>query len=325
MSDESAKREIRFEEWLSLLFLPIAFALCNEVEKPIDFRPDSYYRFFLPAIASFVLLAPLILYIRKKMGHESSSLSLLGFLRDWWTLPLCFVLYSNMKVLVPLYSKFVYDQTFLYWETRIFEFFTSPGQYPTKYLLEVSSPSFTYLMDQSYISFFYLYPISFAFLYFGGFRKEFRRLLCGIILIYYIGALIYLALPVVGPIYYPPCSEVRELVAQRSSEIGGATVPKLQAYLLINYKAITDSPRDYITRPFVGIAAFPSLHVAHTLLFLLSAWKTSKWLFAAYCPLFITLSLSTVFWGWHWVGDVIAGALITLIVFPLLGKYLEGD
>ena len=324
MTEKPNSRTVRFEEWSTLLMLPITFWLCNKVGKPFDFRPDSYYRFFLPAIVLFILLCPLVLYLSKKWG-SSFTIKPMEILRDWWTLPVCFAIYSNLKVLVPLYGKGIYDHYFYIWEVKIWEVFTSTGQYPTKWLLENSGPTFTWIMDKSYISFFYLYPISFALVYFGGYRREFRRLLCGIILIYYVGAALYLLLPVVGPVYYAPTSEVRQLVIDRSNDMGGATVPKLQTYLLINYKQVIDNPQTYITRPFVGIAAFPSLHVAHTLLFLLSAWKTNKWLFAAYVPLFVTLSISTVFWGWHWVGDLIAGAIITAILFPLLGKYLEED
>lgn len=322
---------VRFEEWVTLLALPLSVALCNRVGKPFDFAPDSYYAFFLPAIGLFLVICCVAWAVRgrRSLGEGAPVGKLArvaGVIRDWWPLLACFAIYSNVKVLVPLFGPQVLDGAFLDWEQRVFGPLLGPGQYPTRWLLERAGPWSTWIMDKAYVSFFYLYSISFAVIYFGGFRREFRRLLTGIILLYYLGAALYLLVPVVGPIYHTDCSEVRRLVYQRSSELPRPpTVPLLQQVLLVNYAAVIESPGLFVTRPFLGIAAFPSLHVGHTLLFVLSARRVCRPLLILYLPILGLLTVSTVFWGWHWVGDVIAGAALALLVDPVLGRTLARD
>jgi len=328
VTDDAEKAgTVRFEEWLTLVALPVSVALCNGVGQPFDFTPGSYYRFFLPAIVLFAVLCPAVVFVVRRRGGAVTLPSPAGLVRDWWTLLACFAVYSNCKVLMPLYATRVYDDAFMDAEVSLWSLFFGTAQYPTRWMLEQAGPTTTWLMDKAYVSFFYFYPVTFALVYFGGFRSEFRRLLVGIIVVYYVGAALYLLVPVMGPVYHVQrCPEVRTLVEARSAEVsGGATVPRLQDYLLTNYMELRRNPTLFVTRPFLGIAAFPSLHVAHTWLFLAAARRTNRWLFAVYVPMFLALTVSTIFWGWHWVGDVVAGAVIAVVVDRLVGRWLQTD
>jgi membrane-associated phospholipid phosphatase len=68
--------------------------------------------------------------------------------------------------------------------------------------------------------------------------------------------------------------------------------------------------------------AFPSGHVAVALVALLLAWRHSRRLSIAYAPLFIGLVWATVFFGYHYATDVIAGVVFAaagvLVILPLV-------
>jgi len=73
----------------------------------------------------------------------------------------------------------------------------------------------------------------------------------------------------------------------------------------------------------IGISAFPSIHVATAVLFALYASRRSRiagallWAFAA------TIMLGSVVLAWHYAIDGYAGALISLTIWKLTGRWLD--
>ena len=77
-----------------------------------------------------------------------------------------------------------------------------------------------------------------------------------------------------------------------------------------------------VTAGSIGISAFPSLHVATAVLFALYASRRSRlagallWAFAA------LIMVGSVVLGWHYAVDGYAGALISLAIWKLTGRWL---
>ena len=60
---------------------------------------------------------------------------------------------------------------------------------------------------------------------------------------------------------------------------------------------------------------FPSLHTAWTTLFLISAWRGCRPLFWVYLPVGIGVYIATLYGGYHYIPDIIAGHLLAVFAF----------
>jgi membrane-associated phospholipid phosphatase len=74
--------------------------------------------------------------------------------------------------------------------------------------------------------------------------------------------------------------------------------------------------------PLTAFGAFPSLHCAVALLALLLAWKHLRWFFWIQLPFGVGLILGTVYLRHHWVVDILAGFVLTVISF-YAGPWME--
>jgi membrane-associated phospholipid phosphatase len=57
-------------------------------------------------------------------------------------------------------------------------------------------------------------------------------------------------------------------------------------------------------------AAFPSAHVAGSMVAILCAWRYRRWLFWATLPFFVSMMVATIYGRYHYVADVLAGMLV---------------
>ncbi|MCX8058817.1 MAG: phosphatase PAP2 family protein [Spirochaetes bacterium] len=76
----------------------------------------------------------------------------------------------------------------------------------------------------------------------------------------------------------------------------------------------------------LGGAAFPSSHVAISLIALLLNRKLNRWLIPLYFPFTVTLFLSTIYIYAHYFVDILGGIFFGIILYeyvPLLYKYYE--
>jgi membrane-associated phospholipid phosphatase len=56
-------------------------------------------------------------------------------------------------------------------------------------------------------------------------------------------------------------------------------------------------------------AAFPSAHVAGSMVAILASWRYRRWLFWICLPFFVGMMIATVYGGYHYVADVLAGMM----------------
>jgi membrane-associated phospholipid phosphatase len=68
-------------------------------------------------------------------------------------------------------------------------------------------------------------------------------------------------------------------------------------------------------------AAFPSLHVAGTLVALLGARQYARRLFWVFLPLFAAMCVSTVYGRYHYAADVLGGLIVGAVGFWLAEQW----
>jgi len=62
-------------------------------------------------------------------------------------------------------------------------------------------------------------------------------------------------------------------------------------------------------------AAFPSAHVAGSMVAMLASWRHRRWLFWVCLPFFASMCVATVYGRYHYVADVLAGLAVGTIGF----------
>jgi hypothetical protein len=129
------------------------------------------------------------------------------------------------------------------------------------------------------------------------------------------GSWLYLSLPALGPCYAYP-----ELFAGVGAEIRHAA--GTQAALAANYQRMLAGRDGSLTQfnPYLGVAAFPSLHVGAHWLFALWARRHARPMFA---PLVVATALTfvaSVATGWHYAVDGYVGMLLAWLVLAVADR-----
>jgi len=116
------------------------------------------------------------------------------------------------------------------------------------------------------------------------------------------GAWLYLLVPTLGPAYRFP-----GVWLPLSAMLGNTQ--QLQRVLMTNYQHVLHNQQVNI---LLGIAAFPSLHVAFAML--VTLWMRGRWrlLFGV---ITLIIFLGSIVTGWHYLIDSIAGLLLAVLCY----------
>jgi hypothetical protein len=135
-----------------------------------------------------------------------------------------------------------------------------------------------------------------------------------------LGTVSYYALPTIGPGFYHPW-----LYQRIDNTSAGRLMDSLANSRVWAINTSAPSLRD-ITSTLSGVAGFASLHVAITLLVALMIQYTTtlRWLKIAFWIDTCVTSVATLYFGWHYVADDIAGVAIALVSF-YVGGWASGQ
>jgi hypothetical protein len=125
-----------------------------------------------------------------------------------------------------------------------------------------------------------------------------------------IGAWVYLAVPTLGPAYVYPESFLPLAPLLPHTQV-------LQRMLMSNYQAVLGylhGARQPVNI-FLGIGAFPSLHVAFQALVWLWMRRLWRWAGFLFGLIAITIFLGSVITGWHYFMDGVAGFVLAWACF----------
>ena len=223
---------------------------------------------------------------------------------------LTYLCYRNLKSYVPLARPELFDADLLKLERTVL------GTDPARALHDVLGTGFSaHVLSTVYLLFLTFVPLSIALTLVWS-RDLAKGLwwVAALSLNWVLGAASYFLIPALGPVYAVP-----ELFA---------ALPETGAQAL--QEALLEHREDFLASPVAGgglqsIAAFASLHVSIVLTGALRAQllgaprvlRIGMWVF---CGL---TTLATIYLGWHYVVDDLAGVVIALLAVAI-GGHLTG-
>lgn len=231
----------------------------------------------------------------------------LGTIVAFYVVYLC---YRNVKSYLPLARPEIFDGQLLRFERSLF------GDDPARFLHDLLGTGIAaHVLSTVYLLFLTFVPLSIAFaLVWSTDMASGLWWVTALSLNWVLGAASYFLIPSMGPAYAVP-----ELFAGLP-ETGAAA---LQETLLDHRREFMASPQG--SDALQSIAAFASLHVSIVLTGALVAHllraprplRLGLWAFV------VLTALATIYLGWHYVVDDIAGAIIALMAV-YLGAQLTG-
>jgi len=210
--------------------------------------------------------------------------------------------YGWIKLAIPILHPRLFDQQ-LWNLDRALCF----GYSPNLFLLTIfSSPPVLRVIDATYADVFFI-SLTIAGIFFGSAPERRTRIafMNSNVLLWLIGAWLYVALPALGPAYrFPEVWLPLAPLLERTQQF--------QRLLMSNYNAVLASLRG-TPRPInilFGVAAFPSLHVAFQTLAFLWMRRLTSWGGTLFGIFALFIFIGSIVTGWHYLVDGIAGGLL---------------
>lgn len=206
----------------------------------------------------------------------------LASVRDWYPVAAFVPLYAELGGLTHLFTSRTHDGFVSGLEGRLFGF--QPSQ-----MLHLLWP-WPWLSEYLHFCYFYYYlvPLTLGLLlYLRGRRPQFSQALTAILGVFVTCCAIFIAFPVAGPYHY----------------FGHAAPASLPGFFGPLVHGIVDRGSSVGT-------AFPSSHTAVAVCVWVTAWRLSRPAFWALAPVVPGLALATVYGGFHYALDTLAGVVL---------------
>jgi len=222
-----------------------------------------------------------------------SSNSALRFARYWYPLPLYIFFFEELQGLVHM--------VFPGWlDPRLIEFDRGlVGVHPSVWLARFSSPALNDFMQFAYMTYFLYLVILPAILYAERKRIAFWTVMISTAVAQYSVYVLAVLLPVESPFF--------SLASLQTKPLPGGRFTALIEFI------------EHFGR--VHGAAFPSAHVAGSMVAICASWRYRRWLFWICLPFFVSMCVATVYGRYHYIADVFAGIAVGCFGF-LAGNWL---
>jgi membrane-associated phospholipid phosphatase len=298
----SSERRIRFglrlEDAVALVFflLNLVLQLIFSELRGENLSPADVL-VIIPAMA--VLLAKeLVHYFVAGSGSGGHESDVREFVRPYWEIvrdwtPFLIILlmyYSLWGSATHLLVTHDRDATLMAIDQRLFGFQASVA------LQRIVSPALTSWMEFAYVFHLFNIPIVACFIYMRRPRARFREMMCGLLVVSFLGLLGYILVPAIGPMY-----------TLRSQYTVALSTPLAALNRQMEFMDFARIRRD----------VFPSLHVAISFVVWLYAWRNSKRLFWILSPIILSLWLSTVYLRYHYLIDCLTGLVLAPASYAL--------
>lgn len=212
-----------------------------------------------------------------------SKRAALRFARHWYPLPLYLFFFEELGRLVHAIFPGWMDQWLIDFDLRL-----TGGVQPAVWLGRFSSPALNDFMQFAYMTYFVFLFLLPAILYARQEWAAFWTTMTATAVAHYSVYVIAVLLPTESP--YHAFAWLRERPLEGS-------------YCTALIELIERFGR-------VHGAAFPSAHVAGSMVALCAAWRYRRWLFWICLPFFASMCGATVYGRYHYVGDVLAGLIL---------------
>jgi len=196
------------------------------------------------------------------------------------------ITYKELGYLIPLIHPRDFDAALAGIDQRFL------GVHPTVWLERLTWPPLTEVLQLTYSSYYFLPLVLGVVLWRQRSFEKFHFWVFIVVLGFYLSYLGYIAVPAIGPRFL-------------ASIVEAQTIPLTGVWLFEPVRAMLDRAEG-ITRD-----CFPSGHTELTLLVLVYARRFHRRVFWWLLPLGTGVIISTVYLRYHYVIDVVAGALLT--------------
>lgn len=292
------------------LTLLMAGAAHLPLRDPDGFLGPSYVR--LPLIALAMMIADVVpRVVLRTYRHGGLQSVVRQVVRERWSprrlglvalgfgvFYVCYVSYRNLKSFLPFLREDVHDP-WLVDSDRWLAFGSHPGDMLHELLGTGASAG---LLSFVYMVFLPFVPLSLAAaLVWGDNVMRGAWYAVALSLNWVLGTVTYYLLPALGPIY---------VEAYHYTDLPITAVTELQASLWRNRVEVIADP--FATSAVHGVAAFSSLHTSITLTAALIVTLTRMPAFVQWLAwvFFALTAVATVYFGWHYVLDLVAGAMV---------------
>ena len=211
------------------------------------------------------------------------------FARCWYPLPLYIFSFEELGGLVHAIFPGWFDRWLIAFD------YTFAGVHPSIWLSRFASPALNDAMQFAYMTYFLYLVILPAILYAQRDRVEFWTVMTSTAVAHYSVYVIAVLLPVESPYY--------SLAALQTKTLNGSYCTALIEFI------------ERFGR--VHGAAFPSAHVAGSMVAILASWHYRRWLFWVCLPFFAGMCVSTVYGRYHYMADVLGGLAVGMMGFSV--------
>ncbi len=217
----------------------------------------------------------------------------LRFARHWYPLPLYVYFFEELEGLVHAIFPGWFDGWMISFDYAL------TGVHPSVWLARFATPALNDFMQAAYMTYFLYLIILPAILYARGERRAFWAVMVSTAMAHYAVYVIAILLPIESPYY--------SLAAFQHVSLAGGFSTRL-INLIERFGRVHG-------------AAFPSAHVAGSMVAMLGAWRYRRWLFWACLPFFVSMMVATVYGRYHYIADALAG-LVTGVIGYAAGHWL---
>jgi membrane-associated phospholipid phosphatase len=216
----------------------------------------------------------------------------LRFLRHWYIPLFLIVFYEQIDSFILGYHGHYLDHLITGFEKAIM------GVHPSVWMERFANPVLTEIMKISYNSYYWMGPILGISLYLERDLIPFRRTVFSLSVAFFVSYFGFIIFPVEGPRY----------------ALSHLYKGPLEGYFVTAFQDFIMEHGD------IHGGCMPSSHVAVALAVLLLAWTYRRKMARWFTPLVILLCVSTVYNRYHYVSDVVAGAVVGYFAFWWGGK-----
>jgi membrane-associated phospholipid phosphatase len=185
-------------------------------------------------------------------------------------------IYKVVNAYITVFDPFDRDPALLALDRRLFW-----GHTPSEWLDAVASPGLTVIMNIAYLSWYALTYLTIVVMLWHS-RRAAMEYVFTAVLTFYIGYMVYILVPAVGPLY----------TLTFTHDLGGLTDWFRHQQVLVSHDC------------------FPSLHTALAMVMLVYAWRYQRRWTAVYAPICLLIVASTMYLRFHYGMDAIAGAAL---------------
>jgi membrane-associated phospholipid phosphatase len=284
-ADASEARELSSHHFLSNVFANFG---------PFDWVTYAYLAWLEAIVILFhrnVSHAPRYIFVHLAIGvcvgllvqrAPTSRNVAVQLVRHWYPLPLYIFFFEELQGLVHAIFPGWFDRWLIQFD------FNLAGVHPSVWLARFENPALNDVMQFAYMTYFLFLVMLPAILYFEKNFAAFWTVMTATALAHYSVYVVAVLFPVESPYF--------SLVSLHSTPLAGGpftvTIELIERYGRVHG------------------AAFPSAHVAGSMVAILAARRYKPWLYWICLPFFAAMCIATVYGRYHYIADVIAGIAV---------------